>query len=705
MNRLSLASLPPVWRLALVFSVGMLFILINHLVLAALLLAFGLILFLANEHRNWALALSAPFSGLMLIVYNTILSPPAAGGWHWLVFTVNPTGFERGLVVGLRLMGTMLIGFAWLAATPIPEMYAGLDWLKPARPWVLGLLRGIQIMRREFVALTQSLLMRGLKWDSLAANIRNLVPLSQAIIPRIIDNSQKGAFASQSHQRVAALAGRGEIVVEDVHVRYAPKLPDVLEGIHLKLEPGEFTYLAGKSAAGKTSLLRVMGGVVSWIMGEFRGRVLVDGRLTHETPLATLCRTVRYVAPDPFASIHGLTVGQEIGFLASDERQAHEALGVMGIAHLWERETTKLSGGQQVRLVLAGALVSGAQTFLLDSPMQELDPDGRAAFLDALRILSSQSKCGIFVADPFWRELEGYIGRVLVLENKKLIAEVPPAEFFDGAGQWLDRCKLRQTHLERLSVTPGEVVAQLEGVHVALEGTPILHGVDFAVREGELIAIMGPNGSGKTTAMLTLAGAIRPGKGRVTTQGRVGYIFQNAALQTLAMTTEEELAFGPRVLKWPPGQIACFVQEGVAWTGLAPDDCPLDLHGADLRMLAIAACNTRVSTLVLDEPTVGLDTAGIAKINDLIRTLRLQGKAVVVITHDEEIAAQADRIVSIQDGRVHEERIGAGELPPVSVPESMLVRRRPQRLLETSGRGPDMPPALAVPVWFRHNCL
>jgi ABC-type multidrug transport system ATPase subunit len=72
-------------------------------------------------------------------------------------------------------------------------------------------------------------------------------------------------------------------------------------------------------------------------------------------------------------------------------------------------------------------------------------------------------------------------------------------------------------------------------------------------------------------------------------------------------------------------------------------------------MLAIAACNTRVSTLVLDEPTVGLDTAGIAKINELIRSLRLAGKAIIVITHDQEIAAQADRIVTIRDGRVYAE--------------------------------------------------
>jgi putative ABC transport system ATP-binding protein len=123
------------------------------------------------------------------------------------------------------------------------------------------------------------------------------------------------------------------------------------------------------------------------------------------------------------------------------------------------------------------------------------------------------------------------------------------------------------------------------------------------------------------------------------------------------MTTEDELAFGPRLLKWPEAELDQFVQEGLAWTNLSPQASPMDLHPSDVRMLAIAACNTHLSTLVLDEPTVGLDTAGISKINDLICSLRLQGIAVVVITHDRELAAQADRIVTIQNGRVTQEHI------------------------------------------------
>lgn len=646
-----LGLLGPVPRLAVVFLVGVLFILINSLAGALVLLLAGILLFFANPSKPWKLALAAPISGSLLLLYNTILSPRAAGGVSWLVFTINQAGFERGLVTGMRLCGVMLISFAWLFVSPLPDIYTGLEWIHPARPWVLGMLRGIQIIKREFIALTQSLLMRGLKWNSIASNIRNLVPLAAAIIPRIIDNSQKAAFASQSHNRTQP-QGDGSIEVGDAHVRYAPDLPDVLKGISLTVKPGSFVYLAGKNRAGKTSLLRLMGGMISWIIGEYHGLVKVSGLITFETSLTNICGSALYIAPDPFASIHGLTVGQEITFLIPDAASARQALATMGLDEsLWQRETTKLSGGQQVRLVLAGALASQAKIMLLDSPMQELDPDGRAAFLDALNILRTQRDCTIVVADYFWPQLRQYVDRVVVMEDGLVSADLPPQEFFDNRA-WLERTYLagELPQLERIPL--GEVVAELQDVYVTLEENPILHGISVSLRAGEFLAIMGPNGSGKTTAMLTMAGAIAPKSGKVVTRGRVGYVFQHAALQTVAMTVTDELSFGPKVLKWPEQKVQQFIQAGLNFTGLTPDDCPLDLHPADVRMLEIAACNTDLCAYVLDEPTVGLDANGIAKVHGLIDDLRRQGKGVVVITHDEAMAAQADRILVIRDGRV-----------------------------------------------------
>jgi energy-coupling factor transporter ATP-binding protein EcfA2/energy-coupling factor transporter transmembrane protein EcfT len=645
-----LGLLPPTPRLAVVFTVSVLFIFVNSLPLAVALFVLGLVLFVANTDRNWKLASTAFVSGAMMLLYNSILSPAEQGGFHWLFFTVNQAGVERGLVTGVRLTGVMLTSFAWLLSTPIPEIYEGIAWLGPAEEWALGLLRGIQILRGEFVALTQSLIIRGVKWDSLLSNVKNLVPLATMIIPRVIENSQKATLAGQSHKR-SQPRGDGSIIAEEVCARYSAQLPDVLTKIDLRIEPGEFVYLAGKNGAGKTTLLRVLGGVISWIMGEFKGRVTISGMVTHETPLAELCGAVRFVAPDPFSSIHGLTVGQEISFLAKDENGARRALETMGIAHLWERETTKLSGGQQVRLVLAGALACSANVLLLDSPMQELDPDGRAAFIDALHILRQEKACTVVVADPFWPELKDYADRVLVLDTGHLAADLAPQDFFGGQ-RWLSDCNLLPFAGEVVAREPGDVVAQMKDAQVILGGREILHGIDFTLRAGELVAIMGPNGSGKTTAMLTLAGAIAPARGEVSRTGRAGFVFQNPYLQIASMTVGEELAFGPKILRWPGDEITGFVDSGLEWTGLDAVACPLDLHPAQVRLLATAASNARVSTLVLDEPTIGLDTEGVQKVMDLVSALLQEGKAVAIITHDEQIASAANRLVVIDDGQV-----------------------------------------------------
>lgn len=656
---------PPV-RLAFLFLLSIFYVFVNDLIPAALILVLGIVIYFWSCPKNWKLSLAAIFPGVMLLVYNLILSPAEAGGWTWTIFTINQAGLERGLVTGMRLIGVMLVSFAWLVITPIPEMYESLAWIKSSRPWVLELLRGVQIIKREFIALTQSLIIRGLRWDSPLANIRNLVPLAMAIIPRVADNAQKTTFAMQAHQSVVqtdeyADREKSGIRVKDATVRYSPRLPDVLHHVDFNLDPGNLVYLAGADMAGKTTLLRLMGGVIPRIMGEYKGSVLVEGQVTHEIPLSYLCHIARYVAPDPFASIYGLTVGQEISFLTHDEATARYYLGMMGIENLWHRETTKLSGGQQVRLVLAGALASQAKYLLLDSPMQELDPSGRADFMQVLQMLRTQSNVTVVVADPFWRQLMPFTRRVVVLEKGQTVGEMEPEAFFNSP--WLDRCNLITSLEQPVRRTPGDVIARLEDVHVSLENNPILHGINLEVHEGELLAIMGPNGSGKTTAMLTLAGAIRPSQGMVHSKGRLAYVFQDARLQVVADTVRGELALGTNILKWSPEKSESFIRQGLDWTGIDPDASPIDLHPSQARMLAIAACNTESSVVILDEPTVGLDSKGIQKLMGMVNQLLSENKGVIIITHDETVASLAHRILVIQDGLVVEERTSQDKAP------------------------------------------
>lgn len=644
--------LPPRPRLALVFFISVFFIFINDLTGSVLLLVFGLLLFLSGEKRDWKLVSTAVFSGVMMIVYNVIFSPSEEGSWHFLFLTVGSSGLQRGLVTGLRLMGVMFVSFAWLAVTSLPEIYESLSWIKFADFWTLGILRGIQILSREFVALTQSLIIRGLKWNSLLANVKNLVPLATAIIPRVIVNSQEATSAFLSHQRVEG-SGEGSLVLDKVTVRYSPRLPEVLRNVSLEVEPNSFVYLAGRNGAGKRTLLRAASGIIPWVMGEIKGKVMFSGLSTTKTGLACLSGEGRFIGRDPFSSIYGLTVKQELFLVSKDAERIRSASGAMGIAHLWPRETTKLSGGEQIRLVLAGALASSARILLLDCPLQELDPTGRQAFLESLATLRKQRGLTIVATDPFWEEFSPLTDRVIVLDEGKIKASLNLYEF--NQGSWRKDCGLLRSSDELLSLPVGSTIAFLRDVSVCLGGTPILNGISLEIREGEILSIVGMNGSGKTTAMLTLAGAIKPAKGRVVAKGRVGYVFQNPSLQTFLPTVTEELSFGPKILFWDEGRRQKFVEWGLKWSGLDPEASPLDLHPAQARMLAIAVLNTGVSLMIFDEPTVGLDSFGINKIVRLIDELRRSGIGVIVVTHDLLLVRMANRVLTFKEGRIIEE--------------------------------------------------
>ena len=447
----------------------------------------------------------------------------------------------------------------------------------------------------------------------------------------------------------------GKISIKDLYVRYRPILPDVITGLSSEFNFSGIIYLAGKGRVGKSTLLMCLSGVIPGVIAEISGELLIMGTNPTTTPLDRLCNTVRYIGPNPYSSIFGLTVEQEIDFLSSSTRESMEVLGLMGIDHLLHRETDNLSGGEMVRLVLAGALVSGSKVLLLDSPMQELDPQGRQEFLYALSILRGNFEGSIIISDPFWPDVQDITDQVIVMEDgATLRTDITKADFFSPS--WLEQCNLLKNFSDYARITPGSVISRMEGVHVSLGGNHILKGFDFNLREGELVVVAGANGSGKTTAMLTLANAIKWQKGTVETQGKVSYVFQHPQLQTVAPTIRKELELEPSILEWDKARTEEFVDRTLDWLNLDPDICPLDIHPADRRLLMIGA-SSHSPILILDEPTIDLDTKDTIKVLDFIQALRLGGTAVVLITHDHDLMELANRVVMVSDGRVVDEYI------------------------------------------------
>jgi energy-coupling factor transport system ATP-binding protein len=201
------------------------------------------------------------------------------------------------------------------------------------------------------------------------------------------------------------------------------------------------------------------------------------------------------------------------------------------------------------------------------------------------------------------------------------------------------------------------------------EGPAVLHGLDLTVAQGQVVALVGANGSGKTTLCKHLNGLLRPRRGRVSVLGHdtaaasigelarhVGYLFQHPEQQIFSASVGQEIAFGPRNLGLPDGEVEARVEEALARFALTSlVERPPSILGYGVRrritLASLAAMDPPI--LVLDEPTVGLDAAGLEEMVEWLGEVHARGRTILLVTHDMALAARlAGRMVVLEAGRV-----------------------------------------------------
>lgn len=242
--------------------------------------------------------------------------------------------------------------------------------------------------------------------------------------------------------------------------------------------------------------------------------------------------------------------------------------------------------------------------------------------------------------------------------------------------------------------------------HVYPGGVVALAGVSVTFHSGELVAIVGENGAGKTTLVKHLNGLLKPTSGRVlvgetdTTRStvaslarHVGYLFQNPDDQLFSRTVRQEVRFGPSNLGFPDEEVDRLTDEALQVTGLedVTEENPYDLATARRKLVALASVLAMATpTVVIDEPTIGQDGAGVARLSDIVGRLADTGRSVIAITHDIDFAAETfDRMIVMSRGRI------AGDaITPQMVEEFELLAEAavdpPQ--LTRLGRELDLPP-------------
>jgi energy-coupling factor transporter ATP-binding protein EcfA2 len=413
-----------------------------------------------------------------------------------------------------------------------------------------------------------------------------------------------------------------------------PGAQPALRDVSLEIGESEVVALMGPSGSGKSTLLRALAGLVPHFHGgQFSGQVEIGGQDTRRTRPAELAGTVATLFQDPEDQVVFTRVEAEVAFglenvgtaPAQIARRAGAALEAVGAGHLADRRVAELSGGELQRVCLASVLALEPRLLLLDEPTSQLDPDGAAAAID----LARSSGAAVVVSEHRSERVLEACDRVLFLEGGRLREDGIP----DG---WLPREPVLpggEPH--------GEAFFRLEEVSFSYD-RPVLEGVTMEVGRGEVVALLGPNGSGKTTIGKLAAGLLEPETGRIVREGRACYLSQDPGRYLVAERADEEVALAV-------GGDLERARAALGRLGLTDfaGRHPRDLSSGERERLALAAVLVaEPDLLVLDEPTRGIDPV---RKDELVRLLRAEaaGRATLVATNDLVFAAAvADRVVS-----------------------------------------------------------
>lgn len=489
------------------------------------------------------------------------------------------------------------------------------------------------------------------------------------------------------------------IEIDRLTCRYPRRDQPALRDISLCVGEGELLAICGPSGCGKSTLALAMGGYL-WQRqgGSSSGTVRVGGADVQDQPLYETADHVAIVQQNPEAQFCTLTVEDEVAFGLENrrapvpriEQQVAWALEQVGAAHLRHRDLATLSGGEAQKVAIAALLAAKPRVLILDEPTSSLDPSATRDILALLHRLRAESGLTTIVIEHKLHALRGLNPRLIQMDAGRIVAQsrgIP----------------VPTPLIPRQPSPPGEIAVRLEGVRVAYNGTPALGPLDLTLHRGQLIALMGDNGSGKSTALRAIMGLQPLAAGRVAVLGRdvsntavhqlaahVGMVFQNPDHQLLADTVYDEatllarnLALGKKVsssdsviqdpvpwLRDPEGSLTAAPAEPAIAPPSPHHVVEALLHDADLlplrhvhpftlsygqkRRLNLVSVSVHQPRLLLaDEALIGQDPANAARIMDRLRALADGGACVLLALHDPRVAlTYADRLLFLRQGEL-----------------------------------------------------
>lgn len=492
------------------------------------------------------------------------------------------------------------------------------------------------------------------------------------------------------------------IEFDDVSIRYSSTDSPIIAGLTLTISEGEFVLVLGPTGSGKSTLLGAINGLVPHFTGGVvNGDIRVDGRSTSTNRPRDLADVVGVVPQDPLASFVTDTVEEELAYTMEClgiaptvmRRRVEETLDLLGLEELRHRPVRSLSGGQRQRVAIGAVLTAHPRVLVLDEPTSALDPGAAEEVLAALHRLVHDLGVTVVLAEHRLERVIQYADRVIALGAPgspttigdpatimTTAAIAPPVVRLGRVAGWdptpvtVRDARRQASSLRHLllghvpSVRPvpdSDEVAHLRDVSVRYGSTTALRSVSLSLHAGDVVAIMGRNGAGKSTLLHSLVGRSPMSGGTVDISGtdpaaldgpdlvhRVGLVPQEPGDLLEASTVSEECAASDR-------DAGCDAGTTRALLALLAPEITDSTHPRDLsegQRLLLALCivlASRPTVICLDEPTRGLDYATKDRLAGIVTDLADAGHAIVLATHDVELAADlSSRVVIVADGEV-----------------------------------------------------
>jgi len=527
------------------------------------------------------------------------------------------------------------------------------------------------------------------------------------------------------------------IELNDISFTYKGRTKPALSNINLSFSKRKVTLITGNSGSGKTSLIRVINGLIPhFYLGRFSGDIyFFDEEITSLTASERFKLGISTVMQFPEDQLLSRKVWRSVAFGLANLgyprevilRRVRRALKLVEMEYYFDKEINSLSAGQKQKVALASALAIEPQLLLLDEPTSQLDPLSSSKFLEVLKNVTRDLDLTVIMSEHRTDELYEYVDDIIVLSNGIIVVKGTAWEVFykkevENLGVKIPTIinlakilGLKKEHVSKneliqalkSKVTKEKSIYHKKDMH-RIESEPvliirdlyfkyndkkwILENINLNIFKGELLVIMGHNGSGKTTLAKLMIGLLKPIKGQIYYPakkitnpgfkdliGYVAYAPQNPEDLIFNQTIYDEIAFSLRLKNIDREKLDLTVREIAKKFNL--DDIlsksPYSVSGGEkLRTIIASIYALDPIIYVLDEPTRGLDWKLKVELIDLLSAIRREGKSIVLITHDTELVSYADidRIIILNNGRIWVEGNKRDVLTSNKILEAKLIK-------------------------------